>query len=190
MIKTMKKIIVKCKLRNRDQFEDKLSEIGMDFSTIFWQHDRVYVPRNYKPKMNFPRLIMRTEMRAVDKPAKYSVILRRHIEDSEIDIVNETVVKNYTEMAGIIQQLGFKQQAEVSRRRQEIKMGEGTILYLDNIEGVSGYFAKMETVLNEGDVVAEARADLEKTLAVLGEGNIVKGTYGEILSDKALDNMV
>ena len=73
----MKKVILKCKLKNHDAFEQKLSDIDLDFSPIYWQHDRVYVPKNYKPNSNFPRLIMRTEMKAVDKPAKYYYILKR-----------------------------------------------------------------------------------------------------------------
>ena len=91
----MKKIILKCKLTNRDSFEQKLSDIDLDFSPIYWQHDRIYVPRNYKPHANFPKLVMRTEMKSVDKPAKYYFILRRHIEDSGVDIVEETAVTDY-----------------------------------------------------------------------------------------------
>ena len=44
----MKKIIVKCKLASREGFVDKLSDIEMEFSPIYWQHDRVYVPNGYK----------------------------------------------------------------------------------------------------------------------------------------------
>ena len=88
----MKKVILKCKLTSRDKFEEKLSDIDLDFSAIYWQHDRVYVPRGYKRGMNLPRLIMRTEMKAVDKPPKYSLILRRHIEDSGVDVVEETSI--------------------------------------------------------------------------------------------------
>ena len=176
----MKKVIVKCKLTNRDRFEDKLSDIDMDFSPIYWQHDRVYVPRGYKRGMNLPRLIMRTEMRAVDRPAKYSLILRRHIEDSGVDIVEETLVKDYSEMVSIILQLGFKLQKEVSRRRQEIKMGEGSDLYLDNVEGLNGYYAKIESELIEGNSVQEMQEELAKTMAVLGENNIIPQAYFEI----------
>lgn len=176
----MKKVIVKCKLANRDRFEDKLSDIDMDFSPIYWQHDRVYVPRGYKRGMNLPRLIMRTEMRAVDRPAKYSLILRRHIEDSGVDIVEETLVKDYSEMVSIILQLGFKLQKEVSRRRQEIKMGEGSDLYLDNVEGLNGYYAKIESELIEGNSVQEMQEELAKTMAVLGENNIISQAYFEI----------
>ena len=75
----MKKVIVKCKLSGRDRFEQKLAEIDLDFSPIYWQHDRVYLPRGYKRGMNLPRLIMRTEMKAVDRPPKYFLLLRRHI---------------------------------------------------------------------------------------------------------------
>ena len=75
----MKKVILKCKLKNRDEFKQKLTDIDFNFSNTYWQHDRIYVPRNYKPHANFPRLIMRTEMHKVDKPAKYYFILKRHI---------------------------------------------------------------------------------------------------------------
>lgn len=123
---------------------------------------------------------MRTEMKSVDKPAKYYLILKRHIEDSGIDIVEETLVKDYSEMVNIILQLGFKPQKEVSRRRQEIKMGEGTSLFLDNIDGTNGYFVKLETNLVEGDSVEEVKDDLVKTLAVFGEKNIVETSYSDI----------
>ena len=48
---SMRKVIVKCKLKNRDEFERKLSDIDLDFSQVYWQHDRIYVPRNYKPPL-------------------------------------------------------------------------------------------------------------------------------------------
>ncbi len=176
----MKKIIVKCKIASKEKFEKKLSDIDMDFAPVFWQHDRVYVPKGYKRGVNLPRLLMRTEMKSVDKPAKYYLILKRHIEDSGIDIVEETLVKDYSEMVNIILQLGFKPQKEVSRRRQEIKMGEGTSLFLDNIDGTNGYFVKLETNLVEGDSVEEVKDDLVKTLAVFGEKNIVETSYSDI----------
>ena len=176
----MRKAIVKCNLKNRDEFEKKLADIDLDFSTVYWQHDRVYVPRNYKPHANFPRLIMRTEMRSVDKPAKYSFILRRHIEDSDIDVVEETVIKDYETMVNVILQLGFKPIAEVSRRRQDLKMGEGNYIYLDKVEKLPGYFAKIESELNSKDSIKEAREDLKKTFETLGESNFVDSTYFEL----------
>ena len=153
----MKKVILKCKLKNREEFEQKLSDIDLDFSPIYWQHDRVYLPRNYKPNANFPKLIMRTEMKAVDKPAKYFFILKRHIEDSGIDIIEETPVQDYEKLVNIILQLGFKPTAEVSRRRQELKMGEGSIIYLDKVDGKSGYYAKIESDLQTTDSVEAAK---------------------------------
>lgn len=176
----MKKVILKCKLKNRDDFEQKLSDIDLDFSTTYWQHDRIYVPRGYKRGMNLPRLILRTEMRAVDKPAKYYLILRRHIEDSGIDIVEETLIKDYTATANMIMQLGFKQIAEVSRRRQDLKMGEGTFIYLDKVENLPGYYAKIESALTDSDSAIDARLDLEKTFETLGESNFVDSTYFEL----------
>lgn len=176
----MRKVIVKCKLKNRDSFEKKLSDIDLDFSQVYWHHDRIYVPRNYKPHSNFPRLIMRTEMRSVDKPAKYYFILKRHIEDSGVDIVEETVIKDYEKMVNIILQLGFKPTAEVSRRRQDIKMGEGNFIYIDKVDGKSGFYAKIESELTPDDSTVVARQDLEKTFETLGETNFINSTYFEL----------
>ncbi len=177
----MKKVIVKMRLKSRESFETQLENLGMDFGPIYWQHDRVYVPKNYRRGGGFPRMIMKTEIRAVDKPPKYSLILKRHIEDSNIEIVDETVVKDYTEAANIILQLGFKQIAEISRRRQEIKMGEGTMLYLDKIEGVQNYYTKIEAEIGEKDSVELQRNEILKTFESLEEQNEVPETYTEIL---------
>lgn len=177
----MKKVILKCKLDNRDNFEDKLSEIDLDFGMMYWQHDRIYVPRGYKRGMNLPRLVMRTEMKAVDEPPKYSLILKRHIEDSGVDIVETTPVEDYANTVNIILQLGFKPAAEVSRRRQELMMGEGTKIYLDEIDGRPGEaYAKIESDLTSTDSIIEAREDLKKTFATLGETSIVESAYFEL----------
>lgn len=176
----MKKVIIKCKLKNHEGFEQKLSDIDLDFSPIYWQHDRIYVPRNYKPKSNFPKLIMRTEMLSVDKPAKYYYILKRHIEDSGVDIVEETEVTDYEKLVNIILQLGFKPIAEVSRKRQELNMGEGTTIYLDKVDKLPGYYAKIESDLQATDSVEAARNDLEKTFQTLGESNFVDKPYFEL----------
>ena len=176
----MKKVILKCKLKNRDDFEQKLSDIDLDFSPIYWQHDRIYVPKNYKPNANFPKLVMRTEMKSVDKPAKYYFILHRHIEDSGIDITEETPVTDYANTVNIILQLGFKPAGEVSRRRQDLDMGDGTMIYLDSIDGHEEQYAKIESVISDNDSVTAAREDLRKTFATLGETDIVESAYFEL----------
>ena len=175
----MKKVIVKCKLADRDRFERKLSDIDRDFSPIYWQHDRIYVPRGYKHGANFPRLIMRTEVRATDMPARYTLILRRHIEDSGVDLVEATPVTNYVEMVNIILQLGFKQQTEISRQRQEIQMDDQNVIYLDAVEGHDGYYAKMEAVLADDDSAEDVRKDLRRMFASFGEKDITELAYSE-----------
>lgn len=176
----MKKVILKCQLSSSDKFEKKLSDIDLDFSPIYWQHDRVYVPRNYKRGMNLPRLIVRTNMKAVDVSPEYLLILKRHIEDSGVDVVEETDIKDYASVVNIILQLGFKLAAEVSRRRQELKMGEGTYIYLDKIDNQPGYYAKIESDLSAEDSVTAAREDLKKTFETLGESNFVDKSYFEL----------
>ena len=176
----MRKVIVKVKLSSRDSFENKLSDIDLDFSSITWQHDRIYVPRDYRRNSNYPRLIIRTEMNSVDTPAKYTLILKRHIEDSGIDIVEETAVLNYENTVNMILQLGFKPFSEISRRRQNIQMGEGTVIYLDEVDNLKSCYAKIETVLSPNDTVSEARLDLENTFKTLGESNFINAPYSEI----------
>ncbi len=176
----MKKVILKCKLENRDRFETKLSDIDLDFGAIYWQHDRVYTPRGYKRGMNYPRLVMRTTMRAVDEPPVYTLILRRHIEDSGVDIIEETPVTDYSAMVKIILQLGFRQAGEISRRRQDLSMGEGTLIYLDEIDGSTDTYAKIESILTDKDSIIDAKTDLKKTFATLGETDIVERPYIEL----------
>lgn len=176
----MKKVIIKCKVASRERLVKRLDEIEMKFSEVYWLHDRIYVPRGYKKGMNLPRLIMRTEMKAVDKPAKYKMILKRHIEDSGVDVVEETPVGDYIAAAKIILQLGFKPLTEVARRRQELRLGDGVMMYIDNIDGNKGQFVKLESELMEGESVEELQKDLASTLAVLGENNIVDTAYADL----------
>lgn len=176
----MKRVIVKCKLSSKDVFEKKLSDISMDFSAVHWQHDRIYVPREYKKNSNYPRLIMRTDMQSADQPARYSFILKRHIEDSGADIIEETVVDNYEKLVNIILQLGFKPFAEISRQRQYLNLNEGVSIYLDKIENLPGYYAKIEANLSPEESVVEAKNDLQNTFKALGETNFIESAYFEM----------
>lgn len=176
----MRKVIVKCKIQNRDRFEKRLEEIGLEFSPVYWQHDRVYVPRGYKGRSNFPRLIMRTEMHSTDDPPSYLLSLRRHIEDSGVDIIEDTKITDYEGMVNIILQLGFKQYGEISYRREEIRMSDTTILYLDTLDTDDSIFAKIESVLDDRAPALSEKLDLSSTLRSFGETDIIESTYFEI----------
>ena len=104
----MKKIIVKVHLgKSREAFEQKLSDIEFDFSPVYWQHDRVYVPRGYKRGENYPRMIMRTEMKAVDRPPRYFIILKRHIEDSGLTWFMRRQFEIIRKLWGLFSNLGL-----------------------------------------------------------------------------------
>ncbi len=179
----MKLLAYKVKVKNTDELISKLSELDLTFGSVSLLHDRVFIPRNYKPKSNFPRLILRTEKTAEDRPVRYYLILRRHIEESTVDIFDQTVVKDYAETAKIIQQLSFTMQAEVSRKRQELMLSKGVKLYLDKIDGEETY-AKIETEILPDDNIAIVKKDLMTTLRALGAGEISKDTNGELLETK------
>ena len=165
----MKTAVVKVKIKSREQLEDKMSEIDLEFEPMVWQHDRVYLPRGYKAGNNMPRMIMRTEMKAIDRPPKYELILKRHIEDSGIDVVDRVIVSDYVSMVNIIHQLGFELKSEVSRRRQILPIGEDTRMCLDKVDRVAGYYLKLETKLKDDDKISDVMDDLERTLMVFGQ---------------------
>ena len=167
----MRTIIYKSKLADRDAFEVKLSHLDYDFGPVYWQHNRVFVPKNYQNHNNYPRMILRIEMKAVDRPAKYDLICKRHIEDSGVTISHVTQVRDYAEAANILLQLGFVMQAEIPRRRQSLE-----------INNQKEDFVKIEITLDDNEKVGEGQRKLEGLLAEFGlsENERLKETYADL----------
>lgn len=180
----MKRVIVKAKLPNKPEFVQMLRDISMNFSDTFWQHDRIFEPKGYAPGKNLPRLSLRTIVKDTTKPATYALVLRRHIQNKGIDVVNFTTIKDYTETAHILHQLGFELKHEISRERQELVMGEGVKVYLDKIDSLPGYYAKFESNIVNDAEAAEARADLIDTFEVLKvpRTNVIDLPFGEMIA--------
>ena len=178
----MRKIIYKTQIKDRDEFERKLSSLDFDFGPMYWQNTRVFVPKNYKNHQNYPRMNLVIEMRAVNRPAKYELVCKRHIEDSGVTIVHSTQVRDYAEAANILLQLGFELQAEVTRRRADVRINERTVVYLDRIDTLNEDFVKVEVELDDGESVQLAQQELESLLNNFGlrEMNRVKETYAEL----------
>lgn len=176
----MKKVIIKTRLENLEGFEESIENLDLDFSPIIWQHDRVYLPRNYKRGMNYPRLIMRTEMFSIDGDPMYKMILKRHIEDSDVDVVDETLVADYKETVNIIHQLGFTKVNEVSKKRQTAMMDEDTFVFIDDIEGIEDVFVKIEKKIGSDDKVSEVKRNLVKFFEVFNKNAFVENAYFEI----------
>lgn len=178
----MRKIIYKTQIKDRDEFERKLSSLDFDFGPMYWQNTRVFVPKNYKNHQNYPRMNLVIEMRAVNRPAKYELVCKRHIEDSGVTIVHSTQVRDYAEAANILLQLGFELQAEVPRRRADVRINEKTVVYLDRIDTLNEDFVKVEVELDDGESVQLVQQELESLLNNFGlrEMNRVKETYAEL----------
>lgn len=179
----MKRVTVKVQVKDLGELETRMRDISLEFEPTLYQHDRVFVQRGYKRGMNMPRLVMRTEMSSVDKPAIYKLIFKRHIEDSGIEITDRSVIRDYTEVVNIIQQLGFVLAKEVSRRRKRVKLSEMSRIYLDKVDGLEHPYLKIETALEEKDKVSEVMADLKRTLKLfhLNKEEISQESYFEIL---------
>ena len=65
----MKRSIVKMKLNSRSDFIATLGEINLEFSEPYWQHDRIFVPRNFNRDKSMPRLSLRTIVKNPEKEA-------------------------------------------------------------------------------------------------------------------------
>ncbi len=186
----MKRVTIKVKVSNLADLEQRMKDISLEFEPTLYQHDRVYVPRGFRHGMNMPRLIMRTEMNSVDQPAIYKLIFKRHIEDSGIEITDRSVIRDYTEIVNMIQQLGFILISEVSRRRRRIKLSDVSRIYLDKIDKLDDYYLKIETALDEDDKVAEVMSDLKRTLKLfnLSKEEISQESYFEMLQKNDIIN--
>lgn len=178
----MKKLIVKSALRDLAMLEELLGNIGMEFSPVVWQHERIYVPHDFRTGMNLPRMMLRTEVVATNQPANYYLLLKRHIEDSGVDWINVTPIGNYTEASGMIHQLGFRKMAEMSRQRRALWIEEKTVMYLDKVEGLDDYYLKLEAEVGENDAVEAVWQDLLSLLAMMGQESFTMQTYAELLA--------
>lgn len=184
----MKKAIVKTKLSSRYDLISTLGEIDYFFETPYWQHDRIFVPKNYDRSQPKPRLSLRTVVKQ-DNETIYAIIMRQHFAKTGLDVIHRTVVNDYTEAAHIIYGLGYELKAEISRRREELQMGETVRLYIDKIDNLDGFYLKIETLLDEDESPLDARQDLIETFGVLGVKDAlpIDMTYGEMIESPSHD---
>ncbi len=182
----MKKVVLKSQVPDLAKLEKKMSNIGMAFSPAVWQSERIFWPSDFRPGMNQPRLVLRTEVAQTDQPATYYLYLKRHIEDSGLDFVHMTTVGDYAEAIEIVKQMGYREAADVSRQRRTLQLDGYTVLYLDTVEGIDGVFLKLEVEMLEEAPVDAVRATLFETLSLLGLETFMMQTYAELLAGNTL----
>lgn len=181
----MRLVVVKAKLKNKIDFLKSLADIDLEFGDIYYQHDRIFLPRGYEPSKDLPKMTIQTNILNVGKKPVYKMIFKRHVEDQGIDIVHSTEITDYTESAYMMHQLGFELNIEVAKQRQELTMAGGAKMYIDKIDGL-GNFVRIEMMAEDNDSVSAIKEDLEKVLQVLGikESQIVEESYGELTKKK------
>lgn len=179
----MRRVIVKSALNNRFDFFERISDLNADFDDPYWQHDRVFVPKNYETIPDCPRLILRTEIRDRSAPPVYKLSLRRHLSESDVDIVDLTLISNYSATATILLQLGFRHLIDIVRKRRALFLSKDTRFYLDAVEGLPGEYLKLETDLKDTSDPAAVKADLKESLKTLGQPpeDLIKKPYSSLL---------
>ena len=93
----MKKVVVKAKLHGRSKFVSMFENIDLKFSEPYWQHDRIFVTKNYHYDSDEPRVYFRTIVKDPKKPATYEIILHRHLVDQDYDLFFSTFIIFYLE---------------------------------------------------------------------------------------------
>lgn len=180
----MRLISLKVKLKGTSDLLKTLGDVDLEFGEVYYQHDRVFLPRGYEEGSGLPRMIIRTYV-PDSKDADYRLIVKRHSGGKGADIVHSTLVSDYTEMVHILHQLGFSHAGDVAKHRQELDMERGVTLYLDKIDGL-GTYLKLESRVSKDDGVEDVRADLSQILQAMGmrEEDIFVESYRSLLSKK------
>ena len=181
----MRKVVLKVRLKNRDKFEERLDRMDIELGSMYWEHDRIYLPRGYKRGENFPRFILKTEMKAVDRPAKYFLVQKRHIENLNIEVIHRTEIKDYFEAVGMMSEMGFTLAGEVSRKRQSAKLSGGELLYVDNLDNNTGNYAKIEAKITDIGQSEDIRRKILDIYYRLREDRFLNQTYLEIAKKTA-----
>ena len=182
----MKTIVIKAKLKSKLDLFKTLADIDLKFGDIYYQHDRIFLPRGFKPDRNLPKLLIRTNVKRADKSPTYSLIFKRHLADQDVDITHRTDITDYTETAYTLHQLGFQLFAEVTKQRQNLIMDDGIRICVDQVEGL-GVFIKIESQIKPDDTPKFVYENLKKTLTVLkvDSSDIIDDTYANLLLNSA-----
>ena len=180
----MRLISMKAKLKKTSDIIKTLADVDLAFGEIYYQHDRVFLPRGYEEGSGLPRMIIRTYV-PDGKNADYRLIVKRHSGGKGADVVHSTLVADYTETAHMLHQLGFQYAGEVAKHRQELYMERGITLYLDKIDSL-GTYLKLESRVGKDDGVEDVREDLSQILQAMGVGkdDIFTESYRSLLNAK------
>lgn len=176
----MKRVVLKSPVADYAAMIERMAEIGSEFGPAVWQQERIYLPADFKPRNNQPRLVVRTEVVNPEEPANYYLFLKRHIEDSGIDYVHQTTIGDPVAMEEIAHQLGYRKVAELNRQRQSVLLDDYTVLHLDTVEGMSTSWLKIEQEIVSDLPVSVVQAGLFQTLRLLGLSTFVLQTYAEL----------
>lgn len=182
----MRKVIVKSQLKDRQQMLRQAEWSGMVFGETVWQHERVFLPSNYQPKMGYARMILRTDRAGEGQPDIYTLEMRRHVEENHTDIVEQTTVGDYVATAAMLQQMGYVQSSELARQRQSFELSDATVFYLDILETLDGSFLKIETSFDDDAKIDGIRKDMFQTLRLLGQETFILQTYDELVRGEQL----
>ena len=69
-------------------------------------------------------------------------------------------------------------------------MGDTISMYIDKIDGLQGYYGRIESVLSDADDPEEAYNDLVETFRVLKvKGKPIEQSYGELLESAEHDTI-
>jgi adenylate cyclase class 2 len=171
----MREIEIKMRLKDLENLEKKLKEIGCILSDPISQHDVIYSLKSITEEF--------------EKSKEGDIIIRiRHLKDTaqlnlkqqksgEMDNLEyETEVKDPEEMQKILLTLGWSPVIEVKKLRRKGKLGSYEIC-LDRVEGL-GTFVELEKLTSDDADHEEVKEELFKKLESFGLSRKDEETMG------------
>ncbi len=167
----MKEIEVKARVRDPQNLEVKINELGIKLSDSIWQRDSVFVPAD---DTSIQSQRGRRILRIREQKDKTLLTLKIHQSNELESIEKELAVSDPATMREIIEALGFVQIIQVEKQRRKGKFNQYEIC-LDSVSDLGDYIEVEVMSTNDPE---EVQAELWEFLESLGLTQEDKETRG------------
>jgi adenylate cyclase class 2 len=142
----MKEIEVKAKVRNPEEVERKLQNLGCKISDVMVDHDRVFTNSDkdfaeFQNDTNFIRIRTRN--------GKHTLTLKRPLSNELDCIEHQSEILEPEEVEKMLELMGYRKEVDFTKERRKTKYNKYNIC-LDTVPEL-GEYMEVETLLDEGD---------------------------------------
>lgn len=167
----MKEIEVKAKVTDKQSVQQKLEDLGCQFTSLISQKDRIFIPTG----MALPVESGVNVLRIREQDGKFIFTLKQAITNQLDCLEKESEVSNPQAMIDSFELLGFYEASTVHKQRMKCKYN-GLEICLDTVEKLGDYI-EVEKLAEEADsqVVQDELFRFLKTLGVEEQDRVHDG---------------